>query len=395
MILNIFKLSESFVLKNLEAIKDGSLELNNHDGKKYLFGQKNSDLKANIKVLDKKFYFNLIKGGSSALAESYVNDAFQTNDLTKLIELSARNIDITDKFNGMLNRFNFLHFIKRLFTSNNRTKSVEYISKHYDLGNDFFSIWLDKTLTYSCAIYNQPNEKLENAQINKYNKLIELIKPKSGNKILEIGCGWGGFSQFLAENYDCDITAITISKEQFSYTTDRIKKAKLNKKVNVVYCDYRNIQGKFDKILSIEMFEAVGKDYWNTFFKKIQSILKPNGIVGLQLITIDDKIYNVYKKNPDFIQKYIFPGGMLPSQKILKELITKNSLKLESVDSYANDYAKTLNIWNQKFNKNWKDIQKLGFDNKFKLMWNYYLSYCEGGFLSKNIDLKQIKIKFN
>lgn len=288
--------------------------------------------------------------------------------------------------------FNKLLHIKN---KNTETQSKKNISYHYDLGNNFYKFWLDKTMTYSSAIFLKKNESLEKGQINKYSKLANLTSIKKGDKVLEIGCGWGGFSQFLAENYDCDITAITISKEQFSYTTDRIKKAKLNKKVNVVYCDYRNIQGKFDKILSIEMFEAVGKDYWNTFFKKIQSILKPNGIVGLQLITIDDKIYNVYKKNPDFIQKYIFPGGMLPSQKILKELITKNSLKLESVDSYANDYAKTLNIWNQKFNKNWKDIQKLGFDNKFKLMWNYYLSYCEGGFLSKNIDLKQIKIKFN
>ena len=165
--------------------------------------------------------------------------------------------------------------------------------------------------------------------------------------------------------------------------------------MKIIYCDYRNIKGKFDKILSIEMFEAVGKDYWNTFFKKVQSILNPNGIIGLQLITIDNKIYDVYSKNPDFIQKYIFPGGMLPSEKILKSLIIKHSLTLEGNYSYADDYAKTLSIWNKNFNENWGKIEKLGFDKRFKLMWNYYLSYCEGGFLSKNIDLKQIKLKFN
>ena len=250
-------------------------------------------------------------------------------------------------------------------------------------------------MTYSSAIFSNQNESLEEAQIRKYSKLANLTSIKKGDKILEIGCGWGGLSQFLAKNYDCDITAITISKEQFNYATERINKAKLNKKVKIIYCDYRNIKGKFDKILSIEMFEAVGKDYWNTFFKKVQSILNPNGIVGLQLITIDNKIYDVYSKNPDFIQKYIFPGGMLPSEKILKSLIAKHSLTLESDYSYANDYAKTLSIWNENFNKNWKKIEKLGFDNKFKLMWNYYLSYCEGGFLSKNIDLKQIKLTFN
>jgi len=350
---------------------------------------------AYLKIKDNLVFKEIIQGGSIKFAELYMSERLSTNKLTELMYYFALNNDqaeATIKISLFKYLFNKLLHIKN---KNTETQSKKNISYHYDLGNNFYKFWLDKTMTYSSAIFSKKNESLEKGQINKYSKLANLTSIKKGDKVLEIGCGWGGFSHFLAENYDCDITAITISKEQFSYTTDRIKKAKLNKKVNVVYCDYRNIQGKFDKILSIEMFEAVGKDYWNTFFKKIQSILKPNGIVGLQLITIDDKIYNVYKKNPDFIQKYIFPGGMLPSQKILKELITKNSLKLESVDSYANDYAKTLNIWNQKFNKNWKDIQKLGFDNKFKLMWNYYLSYCEGGFLSKNIDLKQIKIKFN
>ena len=175
----------------------------------------------------------------------------------------------------------------------------------------------------------------------------------------------------------------------------RIEKANLTSKVKVVFCDYRNIEGKFDKILSIEMFEAVGKEYWNTFFEKIKTILKPNGNVGLQLITIDDKIYNVYKDNPDFIQKYIFPGGMLPSVKVLKNIIEKTSFKINSMNSYSDDYARTLNIWNKESNKNWAQIEKLGFDERFKLLWNYYLSYCEGGFLSKNIDLKQINLKLN
>jgi cyclopropane-fatty-acyl-phospholipid synthase len=289
----------------------------------------------------------------------------------------------------------FFNKISHLRNRNTKIQSKKNISYHYDLGNDFYSFWLDKTMTYSSAIFSSKSESLEEAQVRKYSKLANLTSIKKGDKILEIGCGWGGLSQFLAENYDCDITAITISKEQFSYATERIKKAKLNKKVKIIYCDYRSIKGKFDKILSIEMFEAVGKDYWDIFFKKIQSILNPNGIVGLQLITIDNNIYDEYSKNPDFIQKYIFPGGMLPSEKILKSLFDKHSLTLESDYSYADDYAKTLNRWNKNFNKNWENIQKLGFDNKFKLMWNYYLSYCEGGFLSKNINLKQIKLTFN
>ena len=215
---------------------------------------------------------------------------------------------------------------------------------------------------------------------------------KDGDEILEIGCGWGGFSEFIGNNYDCKVTAVTISEEQFNFAKNRINEAKLSEKVNILFCDYRNIIGKFDKIVSIEMFEAVGKEYWNTFFQKIENILKPNGNVSLQIITIDDKIFNVYENNPDFIQKYIFPGGMLPSIKILNKIVDKTSLNIQSIESFSNDYAKTLNIWNQTFNSNWEKIEKLGFDENFKLLWNYYLSYCEGGFLSNNIDLKQIKL---
>ena len=389
MTLNIFKLSESFVLKNLEAIKDGCLELNNHDGKKYLFGQKNSDLKANIKVLDKKFFFNLIKGGSSALAESYVNDAFQTNDLTKLIELSARNIDITDKFNGMLNRFNFLHFVKRLFTSNNRTKSVEYISKHYDLGNDFFSIWLDKTLTYSCAIYNQPNEKLENAQINKYNKLIELIKPKSGNKILEIGCGWGGFAEHLAKNNDIKLDCITISKKQFEFAKKRIFDSGLNEKVNIKFLDYRDVKESYDSIASIEMIEAVGEKNLNTYFSTISKNLNHQGTAAIQAIIIKDNLYDNYRKNQDFIQKYIFPGGFLPSLNTIKGHIIKSGLEMSQNNSYGLHYSNTLKEWRENFIKSWDRISKQGFELSFKKIWDFYFSYCEAGFNSKNIDLIQ------
>ncbi len=389
MILNIYKLSENFVLKNLEAIKDGLLELNNYDGKKYIFGQKNSDLKANIEVLDKKFYFNLIKGGSSALAESYVDDTFKTDDLTKLIELSARNIDITDKFNGMLNRFNFLHFAKRLFSSNSKTKSVEYISKHYDLGNDFFSIWLDKTLTYSCAIYNQPTENLENAQINKYNKLIELIKPKSGNKILEIGCGWGGFAEHLAKNNDIKLDCITISKKQFEFAKKRIFDSGLNEKVNIKFLDYRDVKESYDSIASIEMIEAVGEKNLNTYFSTISKNLNHQGTAAIQAIIIKDDLYDSYRKNQDFIQKYIFPGGFLPSLNAIKEHMNNSGLQMAQNNSYGLHYSNTLKEWRENFIKSWDRISKQGFELSFKKIWDFYFSYCEAGFNSKNIDLIQ------
>ena len=348
-----------------------------------------------LKINDSLVFKEIIQGGSVKFAELFMSQRLSSNKLTDLMHYFAMNNDQAEAtFKISIFKY-ILNKISHLKNKNTKIQSKKNISYHYDLGNDFYKFWLDKTMTYSSAIFSNKSENLEEAQLRKYSKLANLASIKKNDKVLEIGCGWGGLSQFLAENYDCDVTAITISKEQFNYATERIKKAKLNKKVKIIYCDYRNIEGKFDKILSIEMFEAVGKDYWNTFFKKVQSILNPNGIIGLQLITIDNKIYDVYSKNPDFIQKYIFPGGMLPSEKILKSLITKHSLTLEGNYSYADDYAKTLSIWNKNFNENWGKIEKLGFDKRFKLMWNYYLSYCEGGFLSKNIDLKQIKLKFN
>ena len=350
---------------------------------------------AHLKIADNNVIKEIIHGGSVKFAELYMDKRISSKNLTSLMHYCALNNDQAEetfKISFLKYLHNkFLHFKNR----NTKIQAKKNISYHYDLGNQFYRYWLDKSMTYSSAIFSNQYDKLELAQKNKYKKLAELSNIKNGDTILEIGCGWGGFSEFLGNNYNCKITAITISKEQFNFAKKRIEEANLSKKVTVLFCDYRNIEGKFDKIVSIEMFEAVGKDYWNVFFDKIKSILKPNGNIGLQLITIDDKIYNVYEKNPDFIQKYIFPGGMLPSFKILENILSNNSLYIESVNSYANDYAKTLSLWKQEFNKNWENIEKLGFDETFNRMWNYYLSYCEGGFLSKNIDLKQINLKFN
>ena len=311
---NFYQLAENFVLKNLEHLNFGQLQLENHDGKTYSFGKNSENLKANLKINSKNFYFNLIKGGSSALAESYVNNDFSTKNLTALIELSAKNLDITNRFTGLFNKLNIFHFLKRFFTSNNKTKSVEYISKHYDLGNDFFSIWLDKTLTYSCAIYNDNNEQLDIAQINKYNKLIDLIKPKAGSKILEIGCGWGGFAEHLAKNNDIKLDCITISKKQLEFAKERIFKAGLNEKVNIKFLDYRDVKENYDSIASIEMIEAVGEKNLKTYFSTISKNLNQGGVAAIQAIIIQDKLYDSYRKNQDFIQKYIFPGGVLPTK---------------------------------------------------------------------------------
>ena len=386
---------EILLLKGIKKFSYGSIQIEFSDGYIENIKAKKPGPKAMLKINKPNAAKEIIQGGSVAFAESYINKDISTDNLTNLIHYCAMNNDQAESTFNISILKKIIHKIFHYKNKNTKNQAKKNISFHYDLGNKFYEYWLDKTMTYSSAIFNNKSIELEAAQNNKYKKLAELSAIKNGDQILEIGCGWGGFAEFIGNNYDCNLTAVTISREQYEYTKKRIFDANLSHKIEVLLCDYRNITGKFDKIVSIEMFEAVGKQYWNTFFKKIENILKPKGSISLQLITIDDNIYDVYKTNPDFIQKYIFPGGMLPSDKILKELINKTSLKINSIDSFSKDYAKTLNIWNKEFNKKWDKIEKLGFDENFKLLWNYYLSYCEGGFLSKNIDLKQIKLSLD
>ena len=386
------KVSEKIVLNKLKNIENGNLKLVNYDGKVFHFGNLESKLSADIKITNSSFYFNIISGGSSALGEAHMNKDFYTSNLTDLIELSAKNINLIYSFSGSLKIQKIKNFLKKLFAYNTKSKSLKYISKHYDLGNDFFSQWLDKTLTYSSAIYENKNDDLETAQKNKYQKLINLLNLKDNSKVLEIGCGWGGFSEYLAKNYDASIDCITISKKQFEFTKKRIFQAGLNNKVKVMFLDYRDLKNKYDNVASIEMIEAVGEKYLDKYFSTIKNSLNTNGTAAIQGITIRDDLFKRYRSSEDFIQKYIFPGGFLPSLNFMKSLIKKNNLSLMKVNSYPDDYAKTLAIWNKNFFKSWKGITPLGFDETFKRMWEFYLSYCEAGFKSRNINLIQFSM---
>ena len=293
-----------------------------------------------------------------------MRDEFETKNLSDLIELTARNINIVHKFAGILD-LKFLNFIKNRFIKNTKERSKENIAKHYDLGNDFFSLWLDKTLTYSSAIFDDQNKDLSAAQNNKYQKLINLIQPNNGDKVLEIGCGWGGFAEYLGKNYDVKLDCITISKKQYEYAKERIYNCGLNEKVNIEIKDYRDLEGKYNSIASIEMIEAVGQNYLESYFKTIKHNLSDNGRAAIQAITIDDSLFDRYKNKQDFIQKYIFPGGFLPSEKFMKQLIKKHNLSLDKINTYSDDYAKTLNIWKSNFLNAWKNISPLGFDEAF------------------------------
>ena len=390
--MSLFKISEKIILNKLKKIEYGSLKLINYDGQVFHFGNLENELTADIKINNEKFYFNIIIGGSSALGEAHMSKDFYSTNLTNLIELTARNIRLVHSFSGSLRIQKIKNFIKKIFASNTKSKSLKYISKHYDLGNSFFSKWLDKSLTYSSAVYENPNDNLEKSQKNKYQKLINLLDVKDGNKVLEIGCGWGGFSEYLAKNYNVTIDCITISKKQFEFTKDRINDAGLNNKVNVMFLDYRDLKEKYDRIASIEMIEAVGEKYLDKYFETIKRSLNVNGAAAIQGITIREDLFERYRSSEDFIQKYIFPGGFLPSLGFIKSLIKKNNLNLLKVNSYPDDYAKTLATWRENFLKVWSNIAPLGFDETFKRMWEFYLSYCEAGFKSKNIDLIQFSM---
>ena len=390
--MSLFKISEKFVLNKLKSIRKGNLKLVNYDGKVYHFGDLENPFSADIKIINPNFYLNIILGGSSALGEAHINKDFYSANLTNLIELTAKNIKLIYSFSGSIKLQTIKNILKKIFASNTKSNSLKYISKHYDLGNEFFSNWLDKTLTYSSAIYKNENDDLETEKKNKYQKLIDLLHIKNGDKILEIGCGWGGFSEYLAKRNDVIIDCITISKKQYNYTKRRIFKNNLNNKVNVMFLDYRDLKDKYDKIASIEMIEAVGEKYLNQYFRTIKNSLKSNGHAAIQSITIKDNLFDRYRTEEDFIQKYIFPGGFLPSQEYIKQLAEKNQLVLEKINSYSDDYAKTLLTWKSNFFKTWDNISPLGFDEYFKRMWEFYLCYCEAGFKSKNIDLIQFSM---
>jgi cyclopropane-fatty-acyl-phospholipid synthase len=388
----LHKIADKIIFNILKRISVGYLEITSISGELLKFGNYEDKLKADLKIKSSALSYNLIKGGSVGLAECYMRNEFETSNLSNLIELAARNINIVHKFAGILD-LKFLNYIKNKFIKNTKSRSKENIAKHYDLGNDFFSLWLDKTLTYSSAIFDEQNKDLAEAQNNKYQKLINLIQPNNGDKILEIGCGWGGFAEYLGKNYDVKLDCITISKKQFEYAKERIHNCGLNEKVNIEIKDYRDLNSKYNSIASIEMIEAVGQNYLESYFKTIKDNLTDSGKAAIQAITIDDSLYDRYKNKQDFIQKYIFPGGFLPNKNTINKLVSKNGLSVNSYISYADHYANTLAIWRDEFNKKWSLIKNQGFDLTFKRMWEFYLSYCEAGFKSKNIDLIQFSLQ--
>jgi len=385
-------IADKIVFKSLKFIKHGNLKLINYDNKSYFFGNPEEELRVTLKINKAGLTYQVIKSGSVGMAEAYMRGDFETDSLTNLIELTAKNIKLIYKFSGLLD-FPLINNVRSYFIKNNKSRSKENIAKHYDLGNEFFSLWLDPSLTYSSAIFEKKESNLESAQMNKYKKLLSLLHPKTGDRILEIGCGWGGFAEFVGKNYDVKMDCITISQKQFDYASKRIFENGLNEKVKIKLKDYRDVRDKYDSIASIEMIEAVGKNYLSSYFNTIKYNLRENGKAAIQAITIDDTLFDRYKAKQDFIQKYIFPGGFLPSKKSLYSLSISKGLAIDRYNSYGYHYSNTLKLWRDEFLNKWDQISSQGFDLNFKRMWHFYLSYCEAGFKSKNIDLIQFSLQ--
>ncbi len=374
-------------------ISIGSLIIVLPDGRKLRFDGTAPGDTGVIVVRDLRFAKKLLLGGGIGFAEAYLDGQWETPDLRTLLRVVAQNNNSIGA-NARGNRlFNLLEWIRHnLLQRNTRTGSRRNIEYHYDLGNDFYALWLDASMTYSSALFQNMDDPLEQAQRNKYHALAKRIALHPDHHLLEIGCGWGGFAEFAGKEIGCQVTGITISQEQYDFSKKRIFENGLSEKVNIVIQDYRDLRTQHDRIASIEMFEAVGEKYWPRYFNTLHNCLSPGGLAGLQLITIADQNFESYRRGRDFIQRYIFPGGMLISPKVLLAQIAHANLRVCEQGSFGKDYASTLQRWYDGFLTKWPEIEKLGFDTRFQRMWTYYLAYCESGFTSRNTDVVQMTL---
>lgn len=329
-------------------------------------------------------------GATIGVAESYMDGDWTSPDITMFLRLFVINEEWGNQMASKSVIFNSIAKIFHWFNRNTKQKAQKNISAHYDLGNDFYAEWLDPSMTYSSALYQTGANDLESAQNAKYRALAESIGITKDDHVLEIGCGWGGFAEFAAKEIGCKITGLTISREQLDYARERIKKAGLEDRVTFKFRDYRDEEGTYDKVISIEMFEAVGEQYWETYFAKVSDVLKPGGKAGVQIITIKEDAFDYYRKHPDFIQRYVFPGGMLPPPSALEKLPAAQGLQKAGELIFAKDYARTLAAWRERFGEKWDILKTMGFDERFKRMWDFYLYYCEAGFEDEFIDVRQI-----
>jgi cyclopropane-fatty-acyl-phospholipid synthase len=382
------------VLSHAMNLAYGSLSIITPEGRIFLLGGHAPGPSAHLVLKNWRLPARALTGGTIGVAESYIDGDWESPDVTSFLELFAVNAEAGEKVAGGSSwLLTTVQRIRHWLNANTQRGSRKNISAHYDLGNAFYREWLDPTMTYSSALYGDGANDLESAQTAKYRALALDTEIKASDHVLEIGCGWGGFAEFAAREIGCRVTGLTISREQHDFASARIAKAGLSDKVEIKLQDYREEKGSYDRVASIEMFEAVGEKYWPVFFETVRKVLKPGGTAGMQIITINEAAYSVYRKRPDFIQRYVFPGGMLPTPSILHTLGADQKMHLVRERIFAQDYARTLAEWRQRFWTSWDKIVPLGFDDRFRKLWEFYLYYCEAGFRSEYIDVRQVVYK--
>lgn len=385
------RIARWLLFRLLSGIREGSLTV--REGQQTLhFGDESSALRAEVQILAPGVYWRLLTGGSLAAAESWMEGEWETHQLTPLLQILALNGKVLGRLeSGFRLLGNPMERLRHWTRRNYRKQARENISAHYDLGNEFYAHFLDEDLLYSSALFTADDQGLSQAQQAKMERLCEQLALTSGDHLLEIGTGWGAMAEYAARHYGCRVTTTTLSREQYIWATERIARAGLQDKVQVLLCDYRDLTGQFDKLVSVEMIEAVGKRYLPDFFRTCQARLRPGGKMAIQAITIQDQRYRDYSKSVDFIQRYIFPGGFLPSITAMSELMTRHTdFVVRNLFDMGPDYARTLTHWRQRFLHAWQDIEKLGFDERFRRMWLYYFGYCEAGFNARTISVVQL-----
>src|ERR1700759_627299 len=371
-------------------LRRGTLDVTLPDGRKVRLGGIEPGPAAAMTLPNYGFASRLLRGGDIGIAEAYLRGEWDTPDLTQFLYLFCVNHDLIQMMLGDNPLMRFVQNVRHWFNRNTRRQARRNIYAHYDIGNAFYSAWLDPSMTYSSALFEDDTPDLTAAQHNKYRRLAEAIDLRPGQQVLEIGCGWGGFAEYAARNYGADVVGLTISKEQHDFAQKRIQAAGLSDHVQIKLQDYRDERDRYDRIASIEMIEAVGEEFWPKYFSQVRDRLLPGGLAGIQAITIQDAMFQSYRREVDFIQRYVFPGGMLPSPQVLKTLGERFGVPVIRERIFGQDYAKTLATWRNNFRAAWPNLKPLGFDERFRRLWEYYLAYCEAGFLSGNIDVRQV-----
>ncbi|MDQ3192383.1 MAG: cyclopropane-fatty-acyl-phospholipid synthase family protein [Bacteroidota bacterium] len=388
---------QNIVLQIFQKMQTGNLTITLPNGETIVTGNTAETLQADIRITRPEFFKKCVLYGDVGFGEAYVDGDWESTNITNLISWFLSNIDNAPTISGnKLNMFSvnvlkFFNINKHFFRSNTLNGSRKNISDHYDLNNDFFSLFLDETMTYSSAYFKEDDMPLKEAQYAKYEALCRRVKLKSSDHVLEIGTGWGGNAIYMAGKYGCRVTTTTISEEQHKMACEKVNLAGLEDKVTVLLQDYRELKGSYDKIVSIEMLEAVGHNFLESYFMQCHHLLKKDGLLGLQVITCPDSRYESLRGNVDWIQKYIFPGSLLPSIAAINKAVNNTSdFTLVNLEEMGLHYAKTLRYWLESFNSNWHGINRLGFNDTFKRKWNYYMCYCEAAFLMRNINVMQM-----